>query len=65
MLKVLKYIVIFLLGYKILKDLFKYKQNKEVAKHPDKQRVTYKEQTNTTTDNGFNNAETIEYEELK
>lgn len=70
MLKVLKYIIIFLLGYKIVNEIFgKKKQQTPLSNAPKKQRVetnNYSQQSNPNNGQStFDDAETIEYEELK
>jgi hypothetical protein len=63
MLKVLKYIIIFLLGYKIIKEIFGTKKQKEVPKETP-QRNNNQTQKNTNN-HIFDDAEDIDYEELK
>jgi hypothetical protein len=64
MLNALKYIVLFLLGYKIIKELFGNKQNKQVRDTTPKETINT-ETKNKTTNNNFDEAEDIDYEELK
>jgi hypothetical protein len=66
-LKVLKYIIIFLLGYKIISEIFGNKRKNPLPKTPQKQKVNTTDYTNTSAGSRdtFDDAETIEYEELK
>jgi hypothetical protein len=64
MLKALKYIIIFLLGYKIIKELFGYKQRKNIKKPTVNSSIGNEAQYNVEKKH-FDNAEDIDFEELK
>lgn len=62
MLNALKYIIVFLLGYKIIKELFGGQQKKNIKKREEKNHSIQEEKPNNTP---FDNAEDIDYEEVK
>lgn len=68
MFKLLKYIIIILLGYKIFNEFFG-KKKKSLSKTPQRQNVdtnkTSQTSNITNSNDKFDDAETIEYEELK
>ena len=66
MLQTLKYIILFLLGYKIIKTLFKEEQPARRRQMP-KDRMRVKPQPDPAPNNSrsFQDAEFIDYEEVK
>lgn len=66
MLRLLKYLILFILGYKVIKELFKTpKQNTTVPPSPKNPSIhTYNNGT-TSTENKFGDAEVIDFEEVK
>jgi hypothetical protein len=66
MLQALKYIVLFLLGYKIIKEIFKEKPPTERKKMPgDPERIRVNRQPDPSANTYYTDAEMIDYEEVK
>jgi len=67
MLRFLKYIVLFIVGYKIIKMVFAENKPKQpVPPSPTRQNINSDTiQQKTTPDTKFNDAEIIDFEELK
>lgn len=65
MLKALKYIVIFLLGYKIIKEIFGQKNKRKVDNKPTQNNSIHTQQNTNEKNQSFDNAEDIDFEELK
>jgi hypothetical protein len=66
MLQALKYIVLFLLGYKIIKELFKEKPQAERKKMPgEPERMRVNQQPDPMGNKHYTDAELIDYEEVK
>ena len=68
MLQVLKYIVLFLLGYKIIKTLFRQEPQqarKKVSPEPDRMRVNQQPGQDNQHPKQYTDAEFIDYEEVK
>lgn len=67
MFQFLKYIVLFVLGYKIIKELFKdtAPQKKAVRPPHANPNVGYTQQKTNTGSDKFTDAELIDYEEVK
>jgi hypothetical protein len=67
MLRLLKYLILFILGYKVIKELFKQPKEKNSvppAPHNPHIRATANN-GNPSTDKKFGDAELIDYEEVK
>lgn len=67
MFRFLKYIVLFILGYKVIKELFKdTSKEKTVPPAQGKQNIHFDNQQNTSSSpSKFDDAELIDYEEVK
>ncbi|MFN8236661.1 MAG: hypothetical protein U0T77_00705 [Chitinophagales bacterium] len=68
MFRFLKYIVLFILGYKVIKELFKESpEERAVPPATGKQNIHLNNQQHTapSTPSKFNDAELIDYEEVK
>lgn len=69
MFRFFKYIVLFILGYKVIKMLFaEYYKQDAVAPTPPKSNINsnnHQQNPTTTSHSKFNDAEAIEYEEVK
>ena len=69
MFRLLKYIVLFLLGYKVLKVLFADNEHKQaIPKTPGKQNIDFNndyQNSTTSKEPKFQSAEPIEYEDVK
>ncbi|MFN8296501.1 MAG: hypothetical protein U0T69_09920 [Chitinophagales bacterium] len=69
MFRFFKYIILFILGYKVLKQLFaEYNTQDTVPQTPPKQNINstnYSQNQQHSQHSKFNNAEPIDYEEVK
>lgn len=68
MFRFLKYIILFILGYKVIKELFKESpEERAVPPVQNKQNIHFNNQQHTSqsTPSKFNDAELIDYEEIK
>ncbi|MBK9329933.1 MAG: hypothetical protein IPM95_11675 [Sphingobacteriales bacterium] len=67
MFRFLKYLVLFILGYKVIKELLKDpSKDKTVPPAQGKQNILFNnQQNNSSAPSKFNDAELIDYEEVK